>query len=471
MSYHLNIPLKILAALFISILLGYIFPVKVFLLLVGLFIFISFFVVLFYNNLTAGLIFTLALTLLFDFSGRVIISNLPDITPGRLGFLLLVSLFATKLVLKEQRLKYVDRVEWLMVLFYSFCLLSMWQAGTFLKFFGEFVSQFLLPFAYFFIAKNTFDSQNKVTHFFNFAFVVGVYASIVGILEHFGFDNILINPIAESYRASYSGDLRYITGILGLPAATGTLVSFCLIMSLYKSGESFSHWITSSVLKRLAIIPMVIAIFFSYQRSVYAGVLGALFVLLLFSRTLRRIAVVGLLLICALVIVNWSNVTSYDRSVGGVADPSNIYFRIAMAKTSLAIFADYPIMGTGFGTYQDYADKYLTKVEGGISYRGVEESGQHNTFLGILSELGGIGILLFGLIFYFILKMAWVKYKMCPPGSSFRQVIAIFFGIGAIYFINANCFETRYFELINDFFFVLAGIIAAYTPANREKWF
>ena len=265
MGYYLNIPFKILAAFFICIALGYIFPVKVFLLLVGFLIFISFFVVLFYNNLAAGLIFTLALTLLFNFSGKMAISNLPDITPGRLGFLLLVSLFVAKMISGEQRLKPIDRIELLMVLLCVFSLVSMWRAGTF-EFFSEALSQFFLPFSYFFIAKNTFDSQKKVIHFFNFAVALGAYLSILGILEHSGFQNIFINPIPESYHSS-SGDLGYIRGTLRLPAATGTFVSFCLIMSLYKDGISFSHWITSSVVKRLAIIPMMIAIFFSYQRS------------------------------------------------------------------------------------------------------------------------------------------------------------------------------------------------------------
>lgn len=422
---------------------------------------------IFYNNLAAGLIFALALTLLFDSVGEITLGNLPDITPGRLAFCLLVSLFAIKLLFKEQRLKHVDRVEWLMLLLCSFCLVSMWQAGT-LGQFNELLSQFLLPFTYFLIAKNTFDSEKKVFLFLNFAFAVGVYASLMGILEHLGFHSIFIDPVEGPGRVEFKeSGLSYVTGILRLPAATGTFISFCLIMSLYKNGSRFSHWITSSALKRLAIIPMAIAIFLCYERSVYAGIVGALFVLALLSGNLRRTAVVGLLSICALVIVNWSSVTSDDRTVGGVSNRGNINFRLVVARTSLAIFADHPVIGAGFGTYHHLADKYLRGI-GDISYREGEGGRQHNTFLGISSELGGIGIILFGLLLYFISKMAWTKYKMCPPDSRLRQVITIFFGIGVIYFINANCYEVRYFELINDFVFVFAGIIAGYTPADGE---
>jgi len=99
----LNIPLKILAACIISIILGCIFPVKVILFLVGSGIFVTFFIVLFYNNLFAGLIFTLAFTLLFDVSSRIDLARLPDITPGRVASFLLASLLVIKLALRQQK--------------------------------------------------------------------------------------------------------------------------------------------------------------------------------------------------------------------------------------------------------------------------------------------------------------------------------------------------------------------------------
>jgi putative inorganic carbon (HCO3(-)) transporter len=87
---------------------------------------------------------------------------------------------------------------------------------------------------------------------------------------------------------------------------------------------------------------------------------------------------------------------------GGGEDPYT-YTRLSIWKSALAMLRDYPLLGTGPGTFQDAFSRYSFPVEGVFARFGKKALFAHNEYLQIASEMGifalGIFIWLFSSFF------------------------------------------------------------------------
>jgi O-antigen ligase len=106
----------------------------------------------------------------------------------------------------------------------------------------------------------------------------------------------------------------------------------------------------------------------------------------------------------------------------GFGDDAAIITRVGSYKLSWQMFTERPLIGYGFGSFNGYNNIEWTTIQ---KY-------PHNIFLEILSEMGLIGALIFGIIFYQIIRSIYnlefriynSKSNLQPPPSHLLILLA-----------------------------------------------
>jgi O-antigen ligase len=165
-------------------------------------------------------------------------------------------------------------------------------------------------------------------------------------------------------------------------------------------------------LLRTAFAGALLAAMLPMFRTIAIALVAAFAVPLLVEmrfRSLARVAVVALLVAIAagpLVASIAANRTFENR----VTDPSSVYSRLATLRSGLEIVAEHPLAGVGLGSYHAY---YVARYGDGAREDDVEiagvgaESSPHNNLLGVLAELGVVGLFFYLLAAVSLVALAW----------------------------------------------------------------
>jgi hypothetical protein len=134
-----------------------------------------------------------------------------------------------------------------------------------------------------------------------------------------------------------------------------------------------------------------------------------------------------------------------------VANPDNVYQRIAQHQETLRVFREYPLFGVGFGLYHDFAiqnPRYMAR------WKGIQSmTVQHNVLMTVLTDQGIIGLLLYCSAQAFFIRAMWKIRKAFPLGwLAFLYCLLIYLVIGMDY-------ATVYFPDINLFYLLILGVI------------
>lgn len=119
------------------------------------------------------------------------------------------------------------------------------------------------------------------------------------------------------------------------------------------------------------------------------------------SKKLKMMAIVGgVLLFFPLTL-------SFNRSASDLSESSSN--RINYWKTAVIMAARNPSLGVGFNAYPENYEKYAPEILGEWGYRTA-----HSTWFLILAETGPIGLLFFGLLYFFILRKSYKNKDHSP---------------------------------------------------------
>jgi O-antigen ligase len=127
-------------------------------------------------------------------------------------------------------------------------------------------------------------------------------------------------------------------------------------------------------------------------------------------------------------------------------------------NASFLMFLDRPIVGFGYGNFLKYSPPYFKEMEG-VALRG-EGEGQHNTILGLLSELGLVGAIPYCCIFYFFLKVSYQKCRGTLRANRVeREIAATQLALLVGLLVYMQCSDIRFFNIVNYITFWMAGAV------------
>lgn len=237
-------------------------------------------------------------------------------------------------------------------------------------------------------------------------------------------------------------------------------IFYFMVLSFYlSSGLSSPFKKTSSIAALLMLFLVSTAIFSAYSRvGNFNFALSLVFVLTIaFTiKTLRfRLALVVLSICISYFSVNLStsmeDATNNKEGYTLSAESSGWAQRFSQWKSGLAQYRDYPVVGSGLGTFRLLYPKYRT--QGDLSTTG---NYVHNDYIQLLAESGPVSIMFILLFILFLLSSLWrhLGDLFIRKKPSALEAIVLIVAMGTV-FLHAIMNFTLY-NLLNQILLALA---------------
>jgi len=417
------------------------------------------------SPLKAVLFWLVCVTCLDEEFYRLIVPGFFNLTISRVLLAGLVLLFLAMWAVDRIRLRSVGWAGVLMVMilacFTTSAAVSGFQTASLITVHYRLIGGYWFPFVVFFMMVHAIQTDRDIKRLLTFFLFLGIYLTFTGWAEHLKVW-ALVWPkyISDPDLGIHWGRVRgpfLAAPIMGLALV---FVFFSNILLARMSGPAvrIASWLTS-----LAMLPVI---FWTHTRSVWLAMAAGAIVWIGWTRRgLSRI--ISISLIMALVIVagalNWQQITSPQREVGGVTSIEPIYVRFGLALITLDMFSDHPLFGVGFGHFRDHAPLYAHNPASPY-YRFAAQAIEHNNFLSVLAECGLTGLILYVLLLIVLFRASLRVYRRLPTTGNepvSRQIIILYWILLLDFLIDGMFRETSVSPFANVLFFAVSGVVFA----------
>jgi O-antigen ligase len=170
------------------------------------------------------------------------------------------------------------------------------------------------------------------------------------------------------------------------------------------------------------------------------------------------------------VAVNWSTFTSADRDAGGVGSPDEIQDRLNNIATSFWAFPREPLFGWGIGRFTAVNTYHHQQWSPGIPWQRGFGIASHLDSLGILVELGIVGLSLWLTIHVLMYTRLVRATRRLPAGGAYGRAL----GLTALLSLVAQTVtgltvDLRFFDFPNIMVMVLAGAVTGYQRQQARQ--
>ena len=390
------------------------------------------------------------------------IPGLFDITIERILFAIILLVMISGLIRGEVNLRRNITIEFFMFLFSITCIISMMRFGfisplpeLFPNPWFVFITGYLFPFVAFVFAKNYLTDERDQLIIFHILFFLGSYLAIIAFFEFFNlrqfvFPRYINDPKFWLHLERARGP--FLNGALNGVAMT---IGFVCGVHLLPRKQGFTK------LFYLVLLSLFFpAIFFTQTRSSYLGFLIALILLLVFYRTtFPKWSVFSLPLAMVMIFIIFVSprLLSTERRAGGIFQLEEVEIRLQLIKRSIEIFTDRPLTGVGLGQFLPISAKEY-RGRGTVAEK-AEEQTQHFHLLGMLVEIGLLGLVTYLLIITQIFRRLYQMIRVIPEtGFLGPNFLLIIFAVWCVYLNNNLFVEPSYFVYINSVPFMLGGM-------------
>ena len=292
--------------------------------------------------------------------------------------------------------------------------------------------QMLTYIGMFFLVTNT--PSLRINRIIVIIICVGFFVSFLGILQKFtGTTKIfwIIDVSSGSRGIHHFGthiNRNHFSGYMAMviPLSLGLLISRFGNITFYKTMTwrsiltKFESYLLGNILLIFAIMVMISALFLSLSRGgiLSFAVATVVFITLIgFSRRAKSVIGKGRILIgsvtvliLAFLFLTWIGIGPILNRLSDFSDQS-VSIRYHISKNTLKMAKDFPVFGTGLGTFQYLYPKYDTLEEEKSFY-----DHAHNDYVELLSDSGLIGLLIvLGGIVVFFSKIMPIWWRGSDP--------------------------------------------------------
>jgi O-antigen ligase len=339
---------------------------------------------------------------------------------------------------------------------------------------AQLVFFYLMPVALYWIVRESDFSARSASWLLGSIVAFGVYLSLTAIAEvHQAKSFVFPQYIMSSEVREFLGRGR---GPLLNPMANGALIGLSLCAGVIM-------WPTLGRVGRglvLAALPLLAwGIYDTLTRSAWIGAgLGLMVIVALVLPTRWRVFVLGSAAVAGalLLSVGWESLLAFKRDAGASAQETadSVKLRPILATVAWHMFLDRPILGAGYGQYPQVSREYLSDRSTEYALERARPYVQHNAFLGLLTEVGLVGM---GL--YVALLAAWTSYgwrlwrsDWAPPWA--RQLGLLFLALVGIYVSAAMFHDINLVPMVNMVVFFFGGMVTALVsglapPTSNER--
>jgi O-antigen ligase len=300
----------------------------------------------------------------------------------------------------------------------------------------------------------------------------GVLESLYGLFEFFSGHRHILNVAAETIVSSVMGTFinrNYFAGylLMVIPLSVGFLFSREAGRTGRLTGwrQRLSSLDGKTLLIGFSVIVMILGLLFSASRMGILSLLLSFSLISLFFRSPRKERTFsrGTILILGLAIL-WAAWVGLDAVISRFFTASEDFKgRWAFWVNTFQIFKDFPLFGSGLGTFVQIFPRYRSSYIMGL----VTHS--ENDFLQLLSEVGVLGTGLLAILFFFLLWKVFSGIRALSPREPVRY-IALGGLVGILALMFHSLVERNIQVPANAFLYTfMFALILRITPIRKEK--
>jgi O-antigen ligase len=213
-------------------------------------------------------------------------------------------------------------------------------------------------------------------------------------------------------------------GVFNQPVANGMVLVVGLVIALVlASDRGEPTW--RRVLLWLFALPSGLAIYLTHTRAIYLAAGVALIIGVVLAKGARAVFGTLIVAVSLLIATNWSTFTSSNRDAGGVGSTSEVFDRLNGIATSIWAFKRQPWFGWGIdrfvavNTFHHQQWSITTPWTDGLGIA------SHETELGILVDLGLVGLVLWLCVMVPLIGLLVQAYWILPPVGLAGRPLAV----------------------------------------------
>jgi O-antigen ligase len=420
-------------------------------------------------------VFAAIVLLLITFVRLALSSNaFVSARPVLLVLALLIASTALWLDRTPTRVRGVGAVEWVMALYLMWSIFSMFapheyapgdqlNPGSSFSVPSFIVNATVIPFVLYVVGRYTFERPAAVRLVLWTILLLAGYSAAMSIMQFTG-PASLVWPRFIVEAPNWPGRAG---GVFNHPVINGMVltIGFAIAMMLMSQRDE-PRW-----RKYVAFVIAVgcgYGIYLTYTRAAWLSALAVLIIGALLAKGFRTGFVAVLCFVLAVVGLNWSVFTSTDREAGGVASVSEVNDRLNIVQTALSAAAQKPIAGWGIGRFEavnTFHHQQWSRDTPWINGYGIVS---HQNELGILAELGLVGLALWVGVLVLLSYRLWVAYRTLPDGDLCGKPLAVtVIGALAILISTGLTVDYRLFDFPTAAIFLLVGIAVGWSDRHK----
>ena len=323
-----------------------------------------------------------------------------------------------------------------------------------------------IPFALYVIGRYVFDRTSAVRALLWAVLGTATYSAAVSIMPAVGLSG-LVWPryIVTEIRPSWAGRA---VGIFNQPVVNGMVLAlgFAIAMVLV-SRRADPAW------QRYAAFAVAAAsgcgLYLTHTRAVWLAGVAVLIIGAVLAKGYRKGFVAILVLLGAMVAVNWSTFTSSDRTAGGVASDVELESRLNDMQTALWAFTQKPIEGWGVGRFQSVNTIHHQQWASDVPWASGFGEVSHQNELAVLAELGVTGLAAWIGVLVLIAHRLWKAYQTLPDEDLCGKPLVIIAMMALAIMVCAGItVDLRYFDFPTATIFLVIGVAIGWSDRHNR---
>lgn len=323
-----------------------------------------------------------------------------------------------------------------------------------------------IPFALYVIGRYVFDRTSAVRALLWAVLGTATYSAAVSIMPAVGLA-ALVWPryIVTDIRPSWAGRA---VGIFNQPVVNGMVLALGFAIAMVLVGRrSDPGW------QRYAAFAVAVAsgcgLYLTHTRAVWLAGVAVLIIGAVLAKGYRKGFVAILVLLGAMVTVNWSTFTSSDRTAGGVASDVELESRLNDMQTALWAFTQKPIEGWGIGRFQSVNTIHHQQWASDVPWASGFGEVSHQNELAILAELGVLGLAAWIGVLVLIAHRLWNAYQTLPDEDLCGKPLVIIAMMAlAIMMCAGITVDLRYFDFPTATIFLVIGVAIGWSDRHHR---
>jgi O-antigen ligase len=277
----------------------------------------------------------------------------------------------------------------------------------------------IIPFTMYLLGRRLFTRESAVRFVLWSILGFAAYSTMVSIFQFYApglvWPRYIVDAPAWVDRAN---------GVFNQPVANGmVLIVGFVIAVMLASDRAEPAW--RRTLLWLYALPSALAIYLTHTRAIYLAFVLVLILGAILASGARAVFASLLGTITLVVALNWSTFTSADRAAGGVDSKSEVWDRLNTIATSIWAFKREPWFGWGISRFVAVNTFHHQQWSNDIPWvRGLGIA-SHDTELGILVELGILGLLLWLCVLVPLIGLLVQAYWILPSSGLTGRRLAV----------------------------------------------